>query len=170
MNLYDLTVPQFIRSLGQVHAWLDLAQTHAERKKFDPGVLLNARLAPDQFAFVRQIQIFSDNAKGAAARLAGLTPPVFADDEKTFGELHARVDKTIAFLRTLEPAQFEGAAERTVTLPYYPNKALRGFDYLVTYALPNMYFHATTAYAILRHNGVEVGKRDFLGDLPFFDL
>jgi hypothetical protein len=170
MNLYDLTIPQFIRALGQVHRWLDLAQQHAEQKKFDPNVLMTARLAPDQFAFARQVQIFSDNAKGAAARLAGIQPPAYEDNEKTIDELRARVDKTIAFLRSLDRAQFEGAAERTITLPFYQGKGIRGLDYLVTYAFPNMYFHATTAYAILRHNGVDVGKRDFLGDVPFFDL
>lgn len=170
MNLYDLTVPQFIRALGQVHRWLDKAKQHAEQKKYDADLLVTARLAPDQFAFARQIQIFTDNAKGAAARLAGQPPPAFEDTEKTFDELRARVDKTIAFLKTLERGQFEGAAERTITLPFRPGKGIRGLDYLVTYALPNLYFHATTAYAILRHNGVDVGKTDFLGDVPFFEL
>ncbi|MGZ3458681.1 MAG: DUF1993 domain-containing protein [Archangium sp.] len=170
MNLYHFTVPQLLRTLGQVHRWLDKAQTHAEQKKFDVNVLLTARLAPDQFHFTRQIQSISDNAKGLAARLAGIQPPPFEDNEKTIGDLRARLDKTIAFLKTLTPEQFQGAPERTITLPFRPGKGLKGSDYLVTFALPNFYFHATTAYSILRHNGVDVGKADFLGEVPFFEL
>lgn len=170
MNLYDFTVPQLLRTLGQVHRWLDKAQAHADQKKFDVNVLLTARLAPDQFPLVRQVQIISDNAKGIAARLAGIQPPPFEDNEKTVEELRARIDKTIAFLKTLTPQQFQGAAERAITLPFRPGKALKAYDYLIAFALPNFYFHATTAYSILRHNGVDVGKVDFLGEVPFFDL
>ena len=170
MNLYDLTIPQLLRTLGQVHRWLDKAQAHAEQKKFDVNVLLNARLAPDQFHLTRQLQVISDNAKGMVARLAGIQPPPFEDTEKTVEELRVRIDKTIAFVKTLTPEQFQGAAERTITLPFQPGKGLKGSDYLISFALPNFYFHATTAYAILRHNGVDVGKVDFLGTLPFFAL
>jgi uncharacterized protein len=170
MNLYHHTVPQLIRTLGQVHRWLDKAQKHAEQKKFDVNVLLTARLAPDQFHFLRQVQIICDNAKGMAGRLAGVQPPTFEDTEKTFEELRARLDKTLAFVKTLTPEQFQGAPERTITLPFQPGKGLKGSDYLITFALPNFYFHATTAYSILRHNGVDVGKGDFIGELPFFDL
>lgn len=170
MNLYSFTVPQLLRILGQATRWLDKAQALAEQKKFDVNVLLNARLAPDQFSFARQIQVMSDNAKGMAARFAGVQPPAFEDNEKTVEELRARIDKTIAFLKTLTPEQFQGAAERTITLPFFPGKGLKAMDYLIGFALPNFYFHAATAYAILRHNGVDVGKADFLGELPFFDL
>jgi len=170
VNLYDPFVPQLIQTVAQASKWLDKAQTHAEQKKFDINVLLNARLAPDQHPLVRQFQSISDGAKFTAARLAGVTPPVFEDNEKTVEEVRARLDKTIAWLKTLEPAQFEGAEARTVVLPFMPGKGLKGIDFLVKMALPNFYFHATTAYAILRHNGVDVGKMDFLGDLPFFDV
>jgi hypothetical protein len=170
VNLYEITVPQFIRTLGQVHRWLDKAQAYAEQKKFDANVLLGARLSPDQFPLTRQIQSISDQAKGVAARLAGQQPPVFEDNEKTLEELRARVDKTIAWLETLKPEQFEGAEARTITLPFVPGKGIKGADYVLGLGLPNFYFHATTTYAILRHNGVDVGKMDFLGELPFFDV
>lgn len=170
MNLYDFTVPQILRTLGQVHRWLDKAQALADQKKFDVNVLLMSRLAPDQFPLARQIQVISDNAKGLTARLANVQPPAFEDTEKTVEELRARIDKTIAFIKTLKPEQFQGAAERTITLPFRPGKGLKATDYLITFALPNFYFHAATAYSILRHNGVDVGKGDFLGELPFFDV
>ncbi|MFT3764926.1 MAG: DUF1993 domain-containing protein [Minicystis sp.] len=170
MSLYQHTVPQFIRVLGQVHRWLDKAEAHATAKKFDVNTLLSARLAPDMYPLVRQIQTISDSAKGNAARLAGVTAPSFPDEEKTVAELRARIDKTIAFLETLKPEQFEGAEDRTLTLPWMPGKGIKGCDYLVGFGLPNFYFHATMTYALLRHNGVDVGKMDFLGSVPFFDV
>jgi uncharacterized protein len=170
MNLYDFLVPQLILTVGQARKWLDKAQTLAEQKKFDIDLLLAARLAPDQHPLVRQFQSISDGAKFTAARLAGVTPPVFEDNEKTVEEVRARLDKTIAWLKTLEPAQFEGAGARTIVLPFMPGKGMKGTDFLVTMGLPNFYFHATTAYQILRHNGVDVGKMDFLGELQFFDV
>lgn len=170
MNFYHITVPQLIQTLGKVPHWLDKAQKFAEQKKFDVNVLLTARLAPDQFHFTRQVQVVTDNAKGLAARLAGIQPPTFEDNEKTVEELRARIDKTIAFLKTLTPEQFQGAAERTITLPFRPGQGLKGSDYLIAFALPNFYFHATAAYSILRHNGVDLGKTDFLSELPFFAL
>src|SRR5262249_19524142 len=139
----------------------------ADQKKFDVGVLLTARLAPDQFPFTRQVQSISDQAKAITARLAGMQPPVFEDNEKTIEELRARIEKTIVWLKTLKPEQFERAESATVALPWAPGKGLKGPDYLLRLCLPNFYFHATTAYAILRHNGVELGKGDYLGDLPF---
>lgn len=169
MNMYDLTVPHFVRLLTQVHRWLDKAQAHAAQKKFDPEVLLHARLAPDQFPLVRQIQITGDHAKNGAARLAGLEAPRYEDNEATLDELRARVTKTIEWLNTLQPAQFEGAEGRNVALPFVPGKYLVGSDYLSQLCLPNVYFHATTAYAILRHNGVDLGKMDFLGELALRD-
>lgn len=170
MNIYSSTVPQLIRVLGQVHRWLDKAQGYADQKKFDISVLLGSRLAPDQFSLTKQIQVVSDNAKATAARLTGQQPPVFEDTEVTIAELRARIDKTIAYLKGLKPEQFEGAEERTVTLPFLPGKYMKGAEYLAEFALPNFYFHATCAYAVLRHNGVDVGKMDFLGDISLRDL
>ena len=163
MHIYDLTVAQFIRILGQIPAWLDKAEAHAVQKKFDPNVLMHARLAPDQFSFGRQIQAISDQAKGGAARLAGITPPVFPDEEKTIADLRERVNKTVEFLKTLKREQYDGAEDRTIALPWMPGKGIKGGDFAVGLTLPNFYFHATTAYAILRHNGVDLGKMDFLG-------
>ena len=170
MNLYQLTVPQFIRVLGQVQRWLDKAEAHAAAKKFDVETLLTARLAPDMFPLLRQLQSISDSSKGNAARLAGITAPSFPDTEKTLPEIRERLQKTVAFLESLKPEQFEGAEDRTITLPFLPGKGIKGCDYIVTFGLPNFYFHATTAYNILRHNGVDVGKMDFIGAAPFFDL
>lgn len=169
MNLYNLVVPQLIQTLGQLHRWLDKGKALAEQKKFDVGVLLAARLAPDQYPLSKQIQVVSDTAKSIAGNLAGVTPPVFEDNEKTLDDLRARIDKTIDWLKTLKPEQFEGGDGRTVSLSFLPGKGLKGPDYLFKLGLPNFYFHATTAYAILRHNGVDVGKIDFIGDLPLVD-
>jgi hypothetical protein len=170
MNLYDQSVPQFVRAVGQVNRWLDKAEAHAAAKKFDAEVFLATRLAPDQYALVRQIQSLSDAAKFCSAYLAGVTPPAFPDVEKTLPEIRARIEKTLAFLQTIKPEQFEGAADRVVRLPWMPGKGLKGFDYLTRLALPNFYFHLTTTYAILRHNGVDLGKQDFIADLPFVDV
>jgi hypothetical protein len=170
MNLYDHTVPQFIRTLGQVQRWLDKAEANATARKYDVETLLEARLAPDMYPLRRQIQTISDTTKGTAARLAGQVPPAYADDEKTLAELRARIDKTIAYLKTLTPEQFAGAEERTITVPWMPGKGIKGCDYLVGFGLPNFYFHAAAAYDILRHNGVEVGKMDFIGPVALFDL
>jgi hypothetical protein len=169
MNMYDLTVPHFVRLLTQVNRWLDKAQAHAAQKKFNPEVLLGSRLAPDQFPLTRQIQIVGDHTKNGAARLAGVEAPKFEDNETTLDELRARVSKTIDWLNTLKPAQFEGAEQRNITLPFLTGKYLVGSDYLSQYCWPNVYFHATTAYAILRHNGVELGKMDFLGEIALRD-
>lgn len=170
MNLHSFSVPQVIRTLGQVHRWLDKAQEHAEQKKYDPSVLLGSRLAPDQYNLTKQIQVISDNAKGLTARLAGEEPPVFPDTETTIVELRARIDKTIAYLKALKPEQFDGSSERRVALSFLPGKYMLGAEYLAELALPNFYFHAACAYEILRHNGVDLGKRDFLGDITLRDL
>jgi hypothetical protein len=169
MNMYDLTVPHFVRLLTQVNRWLDKAQAQAEQKKYKPEVLLGSRLAPDQFPLTRQVQIAGDHMKNGAARLAGVEAPKFEDNEATLDELRARVTKTIDWLSTLKPAQFEGAEQRKIALPFMPGKYLVGSDYLSQFCLPNVYFHATTAYAILRHNGVDVGKMDFLGEIALRD-
>ena len=167
MNLYDATVPVFTKYLENVGRWLDKAEAHAAQKKFDPNTLLTARLAPDQFALARQIQIACDNAKGYCARLAGKEAPSHPDTEATIPELRERLKKTIDYLATFTPEDFAGAEERRITQPRWDGKTLRGGDYLDHYALPNIHFHLTTTYAILRHNGVDLGKRDYLGALPY---
>jgi uncharacterized protein len=166
MNLYDATVPVFTKALTNLGAWLDKAVAFAAQKKFDPETLLAARLAPDQFALLRQVQIACDNAKAYTAALAGKEPPSHPDTERTIAELRTRLGTVIAYLATFKREDFAGAEERAITRPRW-EKAMRGGDYLDHYALPNFHFHMTTAYAILRHNGVELGKKDYLGELPF---
>ena len=164
LSMYQASVPVFIRTLTMLSNILDKAAAFAEAKKIDSAVLVNARLAPDMFPLSRQVQIATDNAKGCAARLAGIDPPRYEDTETTFPELIARLRKTVDFLATFKPAQIDGSEERTITLTMrHGTLVFPGQTYLLTYALPNVYFHVTTAYAILRHNGVEVGKQDFLG-------
>lgn len=170
MNMYDLTVPHFIRVLEQARRWLDKAQALADQKRFDVQVLLGSRLAPDMFHFTRQIQALSDLTKNSAARLAGVEWPVFEDDEVTLDEVRARIDKTVAWLKGLDRAHFQGAEGRRITLFMAPGKYLLGADYLSEFVLPNVYFHASMAYAILRANGVDLGKMDFLGNLGFHDV
>lgn len=170
MNLYDLSIPQLIRSLGQVHRWLDKAQAHAEQKKFDPQVLLSARLAPDQWHLGRQIQAITLAPRRLSALLRGVEPPAFEESEATIANLRAGLDSALEQLKALKPEQFQGAEDRVIPLPFLPGKGMKAFNWLTQFALPNFYFHATTAYAILRHNGVDVGKMDFLGDLDIRDL
>ncbi|SDI14764.1 DUF1993 domain-containing protein [Pseudomonas panipatensis] len=164
LSIYSISVPVFIRMLGNLSAILDKAAAHAQAKSIDPTVLLNARLAPDMFPLTRQVQIATDAAKGCGARLAGVEVPSFADTESSFAELQTRIGKTVDFLKSLKPEQFTGAEERTVNMKL-PNRELsfKGIDFLLHFANPNFYFHITTTYAILRHNGVELGKMDFLG-------
>lgn len=167
ISMYQASVPVFIRSLKSLSAILRKAAAHAGKQGFDPAVLATSRLYPDMFPLIRQVQIASDTAKGAGARLAGMDPPKFDDTETTIPELIKRINDTIAFLRTLKAAQIDGSEDREVVLKF-PGKKLefRGLDYLLGFALPNFFFHVTTAYAILRHNGVEIGKQDFLGEPP----
>ena len=165
LSMYQASVPVFIRALTNLSAILKKGDAYAQAKKVEPVVLVNARLFPDMFALVRQVQIASDTAKGCAARLAGQEPPSFADQEQTFAELYARLDKTIAFLKTLKPAQIDGSEERAIELKMRDRTLhTKGREYLLERALPNLFFHVTTAYGILRHNGVEIGKKDFLGE------
>ena len=165
ISMYQASVPVFIRLLNNLDAILQKAAAHAEAKKIDPSVLLNSRLYPDMLPLVRQVQIASDTAKGAAARLAGMGPPVYEDREATFAELAERVKKTVAYLETFKPEQIDGSEARTITIELR-GKTLSyvGLPYLLNSRLPNFYFHVTTAYAILRHCGVEIGKRDYLGE------
>ena len=162
--MHRACVPVFVRGLTNLAAILEKAQAHAETRKIDSSVLVGGRLFPDMLPLSNQVQIASDAAKGAAARLVGRDPPSFPDEEKTFPELIERCRKTIAYLETLAPKDFEGSEERTVTWKTRSgDRSLPGIDYLLRQSTPNFYFHVTTAYDILRHNGVEVGKRDYLG-------
>jgi hypothetical protein len=164
ISMYDACVPPGIRMMANLAAILEKAAAHAEAKKIDPLVLVNARLYPDMFPLVRQVQIASDSIKGGAARLANQEPPSIEDNEKTLPELIARAKKTIAYLETLKPAQFEGSEDRTINWKTRTTeRSMQGQPYLVHHVLPNLYFHVTTTYNILRHNGVELGKMDFLG-------
>jgi hypothetical protein len=164
MSMYEASIPLFLHTLENLKSILQKGAAHAEAKKFDANNLVNSRLAPDMFNLARQIQIASDAAKGAAARLSGLEAPKFEDNEATFPELVARVEKTIDYLRGFQAAQFEGAEERTISITI-PRGVLSfsGLQFLRHWAVPNFYFHVTTAYNLLRHNGVDIGKADFLG-------
>ncbi|WP_373506142.1 DUF1993 family protein [Aestuariivirga sp.] len=161
--MYDRSVPIFIHFLKSLSAILRKAEAHCEAKKIDPAVMLSMRLFPDMFPVTRQVQIATDAAKGAGARLAGVPVPSFADDEKTFAELQDRIARTMDFLSTLKKEQFEGAETRDVSLKAGGNELkFKGEAYLETFAKPNFYFHITTAYAILRHNGLELSKLEYL--------
>jgi uncharacterized protein len=166
LSMYEASVPVFVRTLSRLKAILEKGAAHAQAKKIDDMVLLSARLFPDMFPLASQVHIATDQARGGAARLAGGEPPSYGDDEKTFAELIARVDRTIEFLKTLKPEQFEGAETRQITRPYRGQpKVFVGINYLRQLVVPNVYFHTVTTYDILRHNGVELGKADYLGDL-----
>jgi uncharacterized protein len=164
LSMHSASVPIFVRMLGNLTQWLDKAEAHAAAKKFEPEVLLASRLAPDMLPLPRQIQIACDTAKFAAARLAGIDAPKFDDSESTFAELKARVRKTVDFVQSVPAGLFEGSDNRDVTLPRRDGPlVLKGEAYLQHFVLPNFFFHVTTTYALLRHNGVELGKSDFLG-------
>lgn len=167
--LYELTVVQFSKMLGNLNAILDKGAAFAETKKIDVSVLLNARLAPDQFNLIRQVQIATDTAKLGVARLTGKveSAPVHADNETTLPELQARIQSVLDYLAQFSPSDFADAAERRVSQPRWEGKYLTGLEFAIQHAIPNLYFHITTAYAILRHNGVDVGKKDYLGQMPY---
>lgn len=164
LSMYDASVPVFVRMLNNLASILTKGAAHAEARKIDPKVLLGSRLYPDMFPLVRQVQIATDSAKTGAARIAGLEAPAFPDTETTFEELIERVRTTVTYLESLTPEQFTGAHTRMVTWQTRSStNSMIGLAYLLNHATPNLYFHITTAYDILRHNGVELGKRDFLG-------
>ncbi len=165
--LHTLTVKQFTKILHNLSAMLEKANQFAVAKKFDVGVLLESRLAPDQFNFIRQVQIACDTAKLGASRLTGIEAPSHADDEKTLPELQQRIASTLAFLETLKESAYSEAPTRHITQPRWEGQYLNGEEYVIHHMIPNFYFHITTAYSILRHNGVEVGKRDYLGKMPY---
>lgn len=163
-SMYQATVPALLRTLKAMSAILDKAAADAAARKIDPAVLLGFRLAPDMFALARQVQMVTDFAKGTMARLAGVENPKYEDTEKTIDELKARIAKAIAFVQSFKPEALEGSETRSISLPIGgQTMTFTGQDYLVGFALPNFYFHATAAYSILRHCGVALGKRDFLG-------
>lgn len=164
LSMYQASVPVLSHMLGNLKALLEKAIAHAEARKFDGTVLAESRLFPDMFPLARQVQIATDMAKGGAARLAGLEPPSYEDVEKTLPELIARVDKTIAYLKTISAAQVDGSEAREILLKMRSGPLqFKGQAYLLNFVLPNFYFHVTTAYNILRHNGVELVKLDFMG-------
>lgn len=169
MTSFDSTVPQLIKMLTNLDRWLEAGIEFAKKKSFDPDVLLTLRLAPDQYSLGRQIQVVSDAAKFVVARLTGKQPPAHADTEKTMDEHRARIKTVVAYLESFTRADFEGADERHISLAWMEGKWLLGSDYLTQFGMPNFYFHVTTAYAILRHAGVDVGKIAFIGPLPFHD-
>jgi len=159
------SIKQMKKMLGQLDTWLDKTTEYAKKKSFDANTLLAYRLAPDQFAFVRQVQSSCDTAKLAAARLTGKEAPKHADDEQTIDALHARVRSVITWLDGFTAKDFEGAEKRVVTNPRWEGKVMSGEDYFQEHAVPNFYFHLVHTFAILRHNGVEIGKLDYLGKL-----
>jgi hypothetical protein len=167
-SMSQALIPALTIGLNALSGVLDKAQAFATAKKIDPSVLLSSRLAPDMFTLTRQVQVATDLAKNGAARLAGVEPPRYEDNETTLDQLKARLAKTVAYLKSLDAKQIDGAADRQITFPLGPtNKGhMKGDDYLNHFVLPNVYFHLTAAYAILRHLGVEVGKQDFLGAIP----
>jgi hypothetical protein len=163
--MYEAMFGQFQKQLRQVDGWLDKAEAHAKERSFDPNVLLASRLAPDQFPLLKQVQATCDVAKLAAARLTGKDAPEHADTETTVAELRTRIQSVLAFLGGLVAADFADAATRSVTQPRWEGRVMTGHDYFLEHGLPNFYFHLTHVYALLRHNGVNVGKRDYLGQL-----
>jgi hypothetical protein len=170
MSLYRASVPQLRTMLGSIETWLDKAAAHAQAKGYDVEGLLSSRLAPDQYPLLRQIQAACDAAKFAAARLTGREAPKHPDTEANLAEIRARVKSVLTYLGDFSEKDFEGASERVVELSFMPGKGILAGDYLNQMALPNFYFHLTHAYAILRHNGVELGKRDFISTLTLRDL
>jgi uncharacterized protein len=162
--MYYHVILQYAQALRNVDGWLDKAEQHAAAKKFDIQVLMTSRLAPDMAAFVYQVQSACDYAKGAAALLSGQTPPRHEDNEQTIDEVRARIRKTVAYMESVSDSHYAGAAERKVRVSWGPpGTLLQGRDYLMQVSIPNVYFHLMAAYAILRHNGVELGKMDFVG-------
>jgi hypothetical protein len=167
--MYYQVISQCTQILKNLETCLDKAEQHAAAKKFDLGVLLASRLAPDMKDFIYQVQSACDYVKAGAAWLSGQTPPTHEDNEQTIDELRARIRKTVAFAESVKEAQYAGASERKVKLSWAPGKLIGGEDYLLQITIPNTFFHIAMAYAILRHNGVDVGKMDFLGPINLVD-
>jgi hypothetical protein len=164
VSMFQASVPPFIRALTNLAGILEKGLASAQARKIDEAVMLNSRLFPDMFPLVRQVQIATDTARSGAGRLAGVEFPAYEDKETTFAELAVRIQNTVTFLKTLQPAQIDGSEDKTISWQSRSStKSMQGQPYLFNHLLPNIYFHVTTAYNILRHNGVEVGKKDFLG-------
>lgn len=170
ISYYDVTIPVFIKNLENLKTFMGKGVAHAAENGIAEADFLALQLSPDMFPLKRQIQISTDNAKGAVARLVGTPPLTIADTETTWAELAARIDTVIEHLGTFTSAQFEKAAEAEVSLPYFPGKYFTGHDYLVEYVLPNFFFHINMAYAIIRSSGVPLGKTDYLGTLTLHDV
>lgn len=167
ISVYDASVPVFVQVLEALIGLVDKAEAHAQAKKIEPSVLLGARLFPDMFPLIRQLQLSTDFAKGACARLAGVDVPSYQDNEASFADIRQRLKRTIEFVQSLPKDSFAGGGARDVTVRVAGQPTtFKGQPYLLHFALPNFYFHATTAYAILRHCGIELGKRDFIGKVP----
>ena len=164
ISMHSASVPIFVRMLNNMLAWLDKAEAYAKARKFEPSNYLGLRLAPDMLPFARQIQIASDTTKNCVARLAGMEPPKWADDEASLDELRARIKKTIEYANSVPAAKIDGSEAREIVLPMGPGRTVTftGETFLKGFSLPNFFFHATMTYALLRHNGVDLGKRDFL--------
>ncbi len=169
-NTYTYTVPLFVNMLGGLKKILSKAEAHAKEVGMNEEAMLGDSLAPDMFPLKKQVQVSCDNAKGAVARLTGLENPVMEDTETSFAELQTRIDKTLLFIASVSEKDFDGSADRHIVLPYYPTKYLLGSEYALAYAVPNFVFHVSTAYGIVRKNGVQIGKGDFITNLPFKDL
>jgi hypothetical protein len=164
ISMYQASVPPFVRALNNLAAILEKGAAHAQARKIDEAVLLGSRLFPDMLPLTKQVQLASDSAKSGAGRLAGAEFPAFEDKEATFQELVQRIRKTVTYLESLRPEQIDGSEDKTVSWQTRSStKSMQGLPYLMYHVLPNVHFHVTTAYAILRHNGIEIGKKDFLG-------
>ncbi|MEK7436717.1 MAG: DUF1993 family protein [Pseudomonadota bacterium] len=165
ISMYQASAPRFVNMLNNLSAVLDKAQAHADAKKIDPLVFTSSRLYPNMLPFMNQVRIACDNAKGAVARLAGVEIPKHEDTEQNFADLKARIDKTVAFVESIQAAQIDGSEDQEIALKLGATEVkFKGMQYLLGFALPNFYFHVTTAYDILRHNGVELAKRDYIGN------
>ncbi|MCC6197516.1 MAG: DUF1993 domain-containing protein [Burkholderiales bacterium] len=165
ISMFQASVPRFVNILGNLSNILDKAQSHVDAKKLDPATLTAYRLFPDMLPMTKQVQIACDTAKGVVARLAGVEIPVYEDNEKTLVDLKARIAKTIAFMQTLTPAQIDSTEDKEIVIKRGDKEThYKGMQFLLGHALPNFYFHVTTVYNILRHNGIEIGKRDYLGN------
>ncbi|HET9989724.1 MAG TPA: DUF1993 domain-containing protein [Kofleriaceae bacterium] len=169
MHLFELTVPQLAKTLRNVDRWLKLAEQYAETRKFPVDNLIHARLAPDQFTLVKQVQTACDNAKFIPGRLTAKDWPSHGDTETTFEQLHVRIAAVLTYLEGFTAEDFAGAEDRKISLPWMQGKWMSGAEYVCQFALPNFYFHVTLTYAILRHNGVPLGKIEFIGSVPMRD-
>ena len=167
LSMYQASVPVFIRALKNLIGVLQKGEAFAQAKKIDPAVLINDRLAPDMFTLSRQIQVATDIARRGVARLAGVEPQKYEDNEKSFADLYDRINRTIAYLESFQPQQIDGTEDKPISFEIGGNKMnFTGQEMLLNFSIPNVFFHTTVTYAILRHNGVEIGKSDFLGNMP----